>query len=68
MTHDIQSFYDFLKIGSEVCDEYKLASDGHKKVTYSAFELKNKELNLFSYLKRNEYSEIMKSIYVINYK
>ena len=63
MTHDIQSFYDFLKIGDEVCGEYKIASNGHKKVPYSAFELKNKELISFSYSKRNEYSEIMKSIY-----
>lgn len=63
MTHDIQSFYDFLKIGDEVCGEYKIASNGHNKIAYSAFELKNKEFIVFSYLRRNEYSEIMKSIY-----
>ena len=63
MTHDIQSFYDFLKIGDDVCSEYKIASNGHKKIAYSTFELKNKELILFNHSNRNEYSEIMKSIY-----
>ena len=63
MTHDIQCLYDLQKIGEEVCNEYKRESNGHKKVTYTCCELKNKEIIPFSYLKRNEYSEILKSVY-----
>lgn len=63
MTHDIQCLYDFQKIGEEVCNEYKRESNGQKKVTYACCELKNKEIIPFSYTKRNEYSEILKTVY-----
>ena len=63
MTHDIQCLYDLQKIGEEVCNEYKRESNGQKKVTYACCELKNKEIISFSYTKRNEYSEILKTVY-----
>jgi hypothetical protein len=63
MTHDIQCLYDFQKIGEEICDEYKIESNGQKKVTYTLCELKNKEIIPFGYIKRNEYSEILKDVY-----
>ena len=63
MTHDIQCLYDFQKIGEEICDEYKIESNGQKKVTYALCELKNKEIIPFGYIKRNEYSEILKDVY-----
>lgn len=63
MTHDIQCLYDLQKIGDEVCDEYKRESNGQKKVTYTCRELKNKEIIPFSLTKRNEYSEILKTVY-----
>lgn len=63
MTHDIQCLYDLQKIGKEVCCEYKRESNGQKKVTYTCRELKNKEIIPFSFEKRNEYSEIMKTVY-----
>ena len=63
MTHDIQCLYDFQKIGEEVCNEYKRENNGQKKVTYTCCELKNKEIIPFSYIKRNEYTEIMKDVY-----
>lgn len=63
MTHDIQCLYDLQKIGEEVCNEYKRESNGQKKVTYACCELKNKEIIPFSYTKRNEYSEILKTVY-----
>ena len=63
MTHDIQCLYNLQKIGVEVCDEYKRESNGRKKVSYSCRELKNKEINFFNPAKRNEYSEILKSVY-----
>ena len=63
MTHDLQCLYDLQKIGDEVCDEYKRESNGQKKVTYTCRELKNKEIIPFSLTKRNEYSEILKTVY-----
>lgn len=63
MTHDIQCLYDFQKIGEEICNEYKRESNGQKKVTYACCELKNKEIIPFGYIKRNEYSEILKDVY-----
>ncbi|MCM1288751.1 MAG: AAA family ATPase [Clostridium sp.] len=63
MTHDIQCLYDLQKIGEEVCSEYKRESNGQKKVTYTCRELKNKEIIPFSFAKRNEYSEILKTVY-----
>ena len=63
MTHDIQCLYDFQKIGEEVCNEYKRENNGQKKVTYTCCELKNKEIIPFSYIKRNEYTEILKDVY-----
>lgn len=63
MTHDIQCLYDLQKIGEEVCDEYKRESNGRKTVSYSCRELRSKEIILFSTTKRNEYSEILKSVY-----
>ena len=63
MTHDIQCLYDLQKIGEEVCYEYKRESNGQKKVTYTCRELKNKEIIPFSFAKRNEYSEILKTVY-----
>lgn len=63
MTHDVQCLYDFQKIGKEICDEYRRESNGQNKVTYSCCELKNKEIIPFSVKKRNEYSEILKTVY-----
>lgn len=63
MTHDIQCLYNLQKIGEEVCNEYKRESNGQKKVTYTCRELKNKEIIPFSLTKRNEYSEILKTVY-----
>lgn len=63
MTHDIQCLYDLQKIGEEVCNEYKTESNGRKKVSYSCRELRNKELISFNLKMRNEYSEILKSVY-----
>lgn len=63
MTHDIQCLYDLQKIGKEVCDEYKRESSGQKKATYTCRELKNKEIIPFDFKKRNEYSEILKTVY-----
>ena len=63
MTHDIQCLYDLQKIGEEVCYEYKRESNGQKRVTYTCCELKNKKIIPFSYTKRNEYSEILKTVY-----
>lgn len=63
LTHDMQCLYDLQKIGDEVCEEYKNETGGHKKVAYSCWELRNKELLQFSYKKRNEYSELLKVVY-----
>lgn len=63
MTHDIQCLYDLQKIAEEVCDEYKRESNGKKKVTFTCRELKNKEIIPFSLTKRNEYSEMLKTVY-----
>jgi len=63
MTHDIQCLYNLQKIGDEICDEYKRESNGQKKVTYTCRELKNKEIIPFSFKKRSEYSEILKTVY-----
>lgn len=63
MTHDIQCLYNLQKIGDEICDEYKRESNGQKKVTYTCRELKNKEIIPFNIKKRNEYSEILKTVY-----
>lgn len=63
MTHDIQCLYDLQKIGDEICDEYKRESHGQKKVTYTCRELKNKKMIPFSIKNRNEYSEILKTVY-----
>lgn len=63
MTHDIQCLNDLQKIGHEVCGEYKRENSGKKMVTFTCFELKNKEIIKFNVEKHNEYSEIMKHIY-----
>ena len=63
MTHDIQCLYVLQKIGDEVCYEYQREGNGQKKVTYTCRELKNKEIISFSFTKRNEYSEILKTVY-----
>lgn len=62
MTHDIQCLYDLEKICKTISDEYKRENNG-EKLKYSCQELKNKRIIPFNYSKRNEYSEIMKSIY-----
>lgn len=62
MTHDIQCLYDLQKIADEISDAYK-ATYGPKKQIYSCHELKDKKLIPFSYKKRNEYSELLKTIY-----
>lgn len=63
MTHDIQCLYDLQKIGDEICAEYKRESNGQKKVTYACRELKSKDIIPFYIKTRNEYSEILKSVY-----
>lgn len=55
--------YDLKKICDEVADECKRESNGHKKVTFSLQELKNKSLIPFNIRTRNEYSELMKYVY-----
>ena len=63
MTHDIRCLYDLEKIGEEISDEYKKENNGHKKVSYTCRELKNKKIIPFSVKYRNEYSEILKMVY-----
>lgn len=63
LTHDIQCMYDLQKIGDEIANECKRESNGHKKVTFSLQELKNKSIVPFNIKTRNEYSELMKYVY-----
>ena len=63
MTHDIQCLYDLQKIGEEISDEYKRENNGRKKATFTCCELKNKKIIPFNIKNRNEYSEILKTVY-----
>ena len=63
LTHDIRCAYDFEKIGQEITSEYKKESGGQKKVSYMCQELKGKKFYNFSVKNRNEYSELLKTVY-----
>lgn len=62
LTHDMQCYYDFQKIGDEIAKEINAESNGHRKINYSCRELKNKEL-VQAAKKYNEYSELFKMVY-----
>lgn len=62
MTHDIQVFYDMNKLLNEIMDSCKtLGWPGGPKINF--FELRNRALTPFSFKKRQEYTELLESIY-----
>ena len=62
LSHDIQTIYDFEKIGQEV---QKSATNQYKNKiwTYRILELCRQNLIDFKYKKRHEYTEMLKEIY-----
>lgn len=63
MTHNIRCLYDFSKIGEEICIQYKAQGGEKKEIGYKTLELKNKQLMELKIKNKNEYSEMLKTIY-----
>lgn len=63
MTHDLLTFYDSEKIFEELIDASNKKFGGEKRV-YRLYELKQNELINFSYDKRQEYTELIRIIYM----
>lgn len=62
MTHDLKTFYDIHKLFEEIMDVCKQKGYSHGP-KFNRFEMKEKELQPFSYNNRQEYTEILESIY-----
>lgn len=62
MTHDLRTFYDFHKILEEIMDVCK-QKGWPSAPKFNQFEICQKEIRQFSYNKRQEYTEIVQTIY-----
>lgn len=61
-THDLLTFFDLEKMCKELQEEWDKKFSG-QKTKYSLFELKNCELERFQYIRRHEYTELLKQIF-----
>lgn len=62
MTHDLQTFYDLNKIFDELIENCKEKFQG-KNLKFNRLELKQQSLKTFEYKNRQEYTELIKTIY-----
>lgn len=62
MTHDLRSFYDLDKIFEELIEKCIEKFPG-KKAKFNRWELKQQVLKPFEYKSRQEYTELIKTIY-----
>lgn len=62
MTHDLRSFYDLDKIFEELIEKCNEKFQG-KKAKFNRWELKQQVLKPFEYKSRQEYTELIKTIY-----
>lgn len=62
MTHDLRTFYDVHKIFEEIIN--RCNQKGYpRSATFKRFEMRKKELKIFPYIKRQEYTELIEIIY-----
>lgn len=62
MTHDLMTFYDTHKVFEEIINACKEKKYPHEP-KFNRFEIRENGMGTFSYNKRQEYSEIIKTIY-----
>lgn len=62
MTHDLMTFYDIHKIFEEILENCKRKGYAAPPI-FNRFELKDESLILFQYKRRQEYTELVKTIY-----
>lgn len=62
LSHDLLTVYDVDKVLEEVANQIKVGNND-KKMGYKLFELKRGEITSFSCKKRNEYSQLLKTVY-----
>lgn len=64
LSHDLLTIYDIDKAFGEVANQIKLrVGSEEKKITYGLFELDKQAIGVFSRKRRNEYSQLLMTVY-----
>ena len=62
MTHDLMTFYDLHKIFEEILEKFKPKGSANP-FKFNRFELRDESLTKFEYRNRQEYTELIRTIY-----
>ena len=64
LSHDLLTIYDVDKALEEIANQIRIkVNDDEKKMVYRLLDLDKRELTVFSRKKRNEYSQLLKTVY-----